>query len=381
MTESIAVLGATGSVGMQALEVAAHLGIRVDAIAAKRTIKLLEMQIRAHSPRFCAVIDEDAARRLREAVSDTNTRVLGGADAILEMIQLTDADTVLNAVSGISGLRPTMAAIAANKKLALANKESLVAFGETVMAEAARRGVEIAPVDSEHSAIEQCLRGNRHEDIRRLILTASGGPFFNLGKKELDSITPREALAHPTWTMGKRITIDSATMMNKGFEVIEAHHLFGISPEKIDVLVHRESIVHSMVEYNDSAVIAQMSVPDMKLCIQYALTNPGRYTSPVNRLNLASVCTLSFFEPDKKTFPLLPLAYDSIKRGGVVPAAMNAADEAAVELFLIEKIGFGDISSAVCEATERCADIKSPTLEQVEAADAEAREYVYGLVR
>ena len=307
--------------------------------------------------------------------------MLGGDDSIYEMLALTDADTVLNAVSGIAGLRPTIAAIQLGKKLALANKESLVTYGTWVMNEAKRRGVDILPVDSEHSAIAQCLAGSSREQIRKLVLTASGGPFFGKSFDEMRRITPEIALAHPTWNMGKRITIDSATMMNKGFEVIEAYHLFGVAPECIDVVVHRESIVHSMVEFNDSAVIAQMGVPDMRLCVQYALTFPGRYNSPVKSLDLTTVGSLSFFKPDYEAFPLLPLAYRALKRGGVVPAAMNAADEAAVELFLIGKIGFTDIAKAVTEATDACADIPEPTLDQVEEADRIAREAVYSLVR
>lgn len=381
MTESVAILGSTGSVGMQALDVAKHLGIRVDGLAAHGTIKLLEQQIRAFHPKYCAVIDKDAARRLSEAVADTDVKVFGGEDAVCEMIAVTDADTVLNAISGIAGLRPTMAVIEAGKTLALANKESLVAFGSTVMSEAKKKGVSIIPVDSEHSAIFQCLAGSDRENVCRLILTASGGPFFGMSKEQLGNITPRDALTHPTWNMGRRITIDSATMMNKGLEVIEAVHLFGVSADKIDVVVHRESIIHSMVEYNDSAVIAQLAVPDMRLCVQYALTYPNRYKSPVDRLNLASLRSLSFFEPDKQAFPLLPLAYEVIEKGGLVPAAMNAADEAAVELFLIGKIGFNDISAAVAEATENCVNILNPTLEEVEAADRAARECVYSLVR
>ena len=381
MTESLVILGSTGSVGMQTIDVARHLGVKIDGLAARGTIKVLEQQIRLVNPRFCAVTDPDAADRLRKSVSDLPVKVLGGDDAIYEMLALTDADTVLNAVSGIAGLRPTIAAIQLGKKLALANKESLVTYGTWVMNEAKRRGVDILPVDSEHSAIAQCLAGSSREQIRKLVLTASGGPFFGKSYDEMRRITPEIALAHPTWNMGKRITIDSATMMNKGFEVIEAYHLFGVAPECIDVVVHRESIVHSMVEFNDSAVIAQMGVPDMRLCVQYALTFPGRYNSPVKSLDLTTVGSLSFFKPDYEAFPLLPLAYRTLKRGGVVPAAMNAADEAAVELFLIGKIGFTDIAKAVTEATDACADIPEPTLDQVEEADRIAREAVYSLVR
>ena len=303
-------------------------------------------------------------------VADTGTRIISGKNSAEVIASEADADTVLNSVSGIAGLRPTLAAIRAGKRLALANKESLVTYGKVVMAEAERRGVMILPVDSEHSAVFQCLSGQK---IKKIILTASGGPFFGKKREELARITPADALAHPTWSMGNRITIDSATLMNKGFEVIEAVMLFGVAPEQVGVAVHRESIIHSMVEYTDNAVIAQMGAPDMRLCVQYALTYPERYDSPVAELDLVKLSRLTFAEPDGEAFPLLPLAYRAVKRGGVVPAVMNGADEAAVAMFLDGRISFTDISDIVSAVTENAPEVECPTLEDIEAADREAR--------
>ena len=297
-------LGSTGSVGRQALDVCRHRNIKVTALSAGSNISLLEKQIREFSPGLCAVADGRAAADLAVRVADTGTRIISGKNSAEVIASEADADTVLNSVSGIAGLRPTLAAIRAGKRLALANKESLVTYGKVVMAEAERRGVMILPVDSEHSAVFQCLSGQK---IKKIILTASGGPFFGKKREELARITPADALAHPTWSMGNRITIDSATLMNKGFEVIEAVMLFGVAPEQVGVVVHRESIIHSMVEYTDNAVIAQMGAPDMRLCVQYALTYPERYDSPVAELDLVKLSRLTFAEPDGEAFPLLPL--------------------------------------------------------------------------
>lgn len=370
MTEKTAVLGSTGSVGRQALDVCRHRNIKVTALSAGSNISLLEEQIREFSPGLCAVADERAAADLAVRVADTGTRIISGKNSAEVIASEADADTVLNSVSGIAGLRPTLAAIRAGKRLALANKESLVTYGKVVMAEAERRGVMILPVDSEHSAVFQCLSGQK---IKKIILTASGGPFFGKKREELARITPADALAHPTWSMGNRITIDSATLMNKGFEVIEAVMLFGVAPEQVDVAVHRESIIHSMVEYTDNAVIAQMGAPDMRLCVQYALTYPERYDSPVAELDLVKLSRLTFAEPDGEAFPLLPLAYRAVKRGGVVPAVMNGADEAAVAMFLDGRISFTDISDIVSAVTENAPEVECPTLEDIEAADREAR--------
>ncbi len=363
-------LGSTGSVGRQALDVCRHRNIKVTALSAGSNISLLEEQIREFSPGLCAVADERAAADLAVRVADTGTRIISGRNSAEVIASEADADTVLNSVSGIAGLRPTLAAIRAGKRLALANKESLVTYGKVVMAEAERRGVMILPVDSEHSAVFQCLSGQR---IKKIILTASGGPFFGKKREELARITPADALAHPTWSMGNRITVDSATLMNKGFEVIEAVMLFGVAPEQVDVAVHRESIIHSMVEYTDNAVIAQMGAPDMRLCVQYALTYPERYDSPVAELDLVKLSRLTFAEPDGEAFPLLPLAYRAVKRGGVVPAVMNGADEAAVAMFLDGRISFTDISDIVSAVTENAPEVECPTLEDIEAADREAR--------
>lgn len=370
MTEKTAVLGSTGSVGRQALDVCRHRNIKVTALSAGSNISLLEEQIREFSPGLCAVADERAAADLAVMVADTGTRIISGKNSAEVIASEADADTVLNSVSGIAGLRPTLAAIRAGKNLALANKESLVTYGKVVMAEAERRGVMILPVDSEHSAVFQCLSGQK---VKKIILTASGGPFFGKKREELARITPADALAHPTWSMGNRITIDSATLMNKGFEVIEAVMLFGVTPEQVDVVVHRESIIHSMVEYTDNAVIAQMGAPDMRLCVQYALTYPERYDSPVAELDLVKLSRLTFAEPDGEAFPLLPLAYRAVKRGGVVPAVMNGADEAAVAMFLDGRISFTDISDIVSAVTENAPEVDCPTLEDIEAADREAR--------
>ena len=363
-------LGSTGSVGRQALDVCRHRNIKVTALSAGSNISLLEEQIREFSPGLCAVADERAAADLAVRVADTGTRIISGKNSAEVIASEADADTVLNSVSGIAGLRPTLAAIRAGKNLALANKESLVTYGKVVMAEAERRGVMILPVDSEHSAVFQCLSGQK---IKKIILTASGGPFFGKKREELARITPADALAHPTWSMGNRITVDSATLMNKGFEVIEAVMLFGVTPEQVGVVVHRESIIHSMVEYTDNAVIAQMGAPDMRLCVQYALTYPERYDSPVAELDLVKLSRLTFAEPDGEAFPLLPLAYRAVKRGGVVPAVMNGADEAAVAMFLDGRISFTDISDIVSAVTENAPEVECPTLEDIEAADREAR--------
>jgi len=373
LTKALAVLGSTGSVGLQALDVCRRLSIPVTALAAGRDVKTLEAQARAFQPRLVAMADEAAAKDLKTRLADLNITVIGGKEAPAEAAAMTEADTVLNAVSGIAGLRPTLAALRSGKRLALANKESLVAFGETVMAEAKAKQLPILPVDSEHSAIFQCLSG---QPVRKLWLTASGGPFFGKSREELAAITPADALAHPTWQMGSRITIDSATMMNKGFEVIEAVHLFGVKPEQIEVVVHRESIIHSMVEYIDNAVIAQMSRPDMRLCVQYALTYPARTEAVIPPLSFSSLGGLTFFAPDTENFPLLPLAYEAIRRGGIVPAAMNGADEQAVALFLSGKLSFTAIADIVTEVTLSMPMVTAPTLEEVEAADREARRLV-----
>lgn len=370
MTEKVTILGSTGSVGKSALRVCDALNIKVTGLSANSDIETLEEQIRYFKPEMCAVADENAAAALKIKIADTDVKVIAGKDAAATLAGETNCDTVLNSVSGVAGLRPTLSTVKTGKKLALANKESLVTFGETVIAEAKRSGTKILPVDSEHSAIFQCLSGQK---IKRIILTASGGPFYKKTREELVRITPEDALNHPTWNMGSRITIDSATMMNKGFEVIEAVHLFGVDIDDVDVVVHRESIIHSMVEYIDNAIIAEMGVPDMKLCIQYALTYPQRVKGPVNSLDFTTLSSLSFGMPDNDAFPLLPLAYRAYKKGGVAPAMMNGADEEAVALFLKGKISFTDISDAVIKVTENAPNIINPSLYDIEQADIEAR--------
>ncbi len=377
--KKVAVLGSTGSVGEQALDVCSFHGYEVTGIAAGKNIARLEEQVRRFRPAYCAVADTDAAKDLRIRIADTETKLLTGPGAAEELAALTDADTVLNAVTGIAGLRPTVAAVEAGKDVALANKETMVAFGEQVMRRAKEKNVRILPVDSEHCAIFQCLRGNRREDVKRLIITASGGPFYGMTREELSAVTAEMALAHPTWSMGKRITIDSSTLMNKGFEVIEAVRLFGVTPDRIKVVIHRESIVHSMVEYNDNAVIAQMALPDMRLCVQYALTCPDRMPGQLGELDFARLGRLTFAEPDTDAFPLLALAFEAVRAGGIVPAVMNAADEVAVALFLDGKITYSGIAALVSEVTRSAERIAEPTLSDVERADRAAREKAYAL--
>ncbi len=372
---SVAVLGSTGSVGRQALDVCEKHRIRVDLITANASVDMLEAQIRKFSPRLCAVANAGAAADLRVRVADTATRVFAGDEGILEAIRESDAETFVNAILGEAGLLPTLAVIDTGRRLALSNKESLVVAGEIVMARAQERGCEIIPVDSEHSAIFQCLSAGRHEEVKRLWLTASGGPFFGYTKQELATVTAADTLRHPTWQMGAKITVDSATLMNKGFEVIEAVHLFGISPDKVRVLVHRESIIHSAVEYIDNTVIAELSRPDMRACIQHALTYPSRMEGCMGELNLFEVGALTFREPDGEAFPLLPLALDAIRLGGAMPAVVNAANEVAVAAFLRGEVSFLGISEVVMQTYEHLHQMASVhTLDEIIAADRMARE-------
>ncbi len=374
---SVTVLGSTGSVGEQALDVARQTGARVNALCANRNAARVEEQAREFGVAACAMSDENAAKELRERLKDTSVRVYAGMDGVCEMISQNhgENEVVLNSVIGEAGLRPTLATLSAGKRLALANKESLVCAGEIVMKLAREKGIEILPVDSEHSAIFQCLRSGEGKAIRRILLTASGGPFYGYTKEQLKDITVERALAHPTWNMGAKITIDSATLMNKGFEVIEAVHLFGVSPEQIEVLVHRESIMHSAVEYCDNSVIAQMSVPDMRLCVQYALTHPARAEAVIPQLDLTKMASLTFRKPDPETFTLLRLALESIHVGGAVPAVLNAANEVAVAAFLNRRMGFYDIFETVGEAVESLSSraAKAKTVEDIFEFDRLAR--------
>lgn len=347
MIKTLTVLGSTGSIGVQALEVAKLRGFEIVALTANSRTDILEGQIREFSPRFAAVADEKAAEELKIKVADTDTVILSGKKGVCECAAL-GADAVLNSIVGIAGLEPTLKAIEAGSTLALANKESLVTGGRLVTDAAKKRGVAILPVDSEHSAIFQSMQGcHDRSQIKRLILTASGGPFFGKSRSELENVTLEQALRHPNWSMGAKITIDSATMMNKGLELIEAAWLFGVKAENIDILVHRQSVIHSLVEFVDNSVIAQLGVPDMRIPIQYALTYPDRFESPVRQLSLEEFGSLTFEKPDYETFSCINLCKRAFEMGGLYPAAANAANEKANELFRQGKIGFLDIPRAV----------------------------------
>ena len=372
---SVSVLGSTGSVGTQALEVIGAHRIPVDLLTANANVALAEEQIRAFSPRVMVMASETAAADLRARVADTPTKVLGSQNALLDAIHESRADTVIHSILGEAGLSPLLAAIEEGKRIGLANKESLVIAGDIVMERAKESGAVIVPVDSEHSAIFQCIDGAHDGEVRKILLTASGGPFFGYSKEDLKKVTKAQTLAHPTWKMGAKITVDSATLMNKGFEVIEAVRLFGVTPSEIEVVVHRESIIHSAVEYIDSAVIAQMGAPDMRLCVQYALTYPHRAEGLTKPLSLSDIGRLTFYKPDIDTFPLLGAAFDAISAGGGEPAALNAANEIAVEAFLNEKLSFFEISEAVLSVMAEMGGAKAAqTLEDRIHCDREARE-------
>ena len=382
----LALLGSTGSIGTQTLDVVRGLAgtehpVKIEVLAAHSNIRLLEQQVREFRPAAVSVFDADAAKDLRDRVRDLDVTVLEGMEGLCEAAAWDGADIVLNSVVGMVGLRPTLSAIHAKKTLALANKETLVAGGSLVMQAARENGIQILPVDSEHSAIFQCLQGcPEKKALKRLLLTASGGPFFGKTRAELQNVTPEQALRHPNWSMGAKVTIDSATMMNKGLEIMEASWLFDMPPERIDVVVHRESIVHSMVEYQDNSVIAQLGVPDMRLPIQYALTYPQRSPSPVETLDLWKHQSLTFYEPDLETFRCLAVCIEALKRGGLAPAAANGANEKAVELFLSKKISFLEIAELVAAAVEHQPDVPADSLEAVLEADDAARNYVNSAV-
>ncbi len=375
MQKTVSVLGATGSVGQQALDVARARGYRVDFLSAGSNAALMENAAREFKPHAVAMADTDAARELAVRLADTGIRVLSGEEGIIEGIRASRCDTVVNSILGEAGLLPSLAVIDSGKRLALANKESLVIAGDIVMSRARERGVEIIPVDSEHSAIFQSLRSGRHSEISSILLTASGGPFYGYTREELSRVTLADALAHPTWKMGRKITVDSATLMNKGFEVIEAVHLFGVSADRVRVTVHRESILHSAVEYIDNSIIGELSVPDMRMCVQYAVDYPDRCDARGERLDLASIGRLTFAEPDREAFPFLDLATRAITLGGAMPAVMNALDEIAVAAFLDEKIGFTGIFDTVIDCFERLTDYRTESeLDGIIAADRHARE-------
>lgn len=377
MTKNLSLLGSTGSIGTQSLDVARKRGYRVRALSAFSNVKKIEEQIREFKPDVAALVSEDAAKDLKVRVADTGTKILSGSEGVCECAAYDKSDTVLNSVVGMAGLEPTLTAIKAHKKLALANKETLVAGGRLVMDTAARENVDILPVDSEHSAIFQALQGKpSNRALKKIILTASGGPFFGKTAQELEKVTVNDALKHPNWSMGAKITIDSATMMNKGLELIEAVWLFGVSPHDVEIVVHRESIVHSAVEYDDNSVIAQLGLPDMRIPIQYALTYPERYESPVGELDLAALGKLTFFEPDYDTFRCINICREAIDRGGLYPAAVNGANEQANLLFRNGKIGFLDIAKKVEAILPNVPKKDVYTLDDVLEIDRFAREFV-----
>ncbi|WP_349948989.1 1-deoxy-D-xylulose-5-phosphate reductoisomerase [Intestinimonas sp. RTP31139st1_F5_RTP31139_211217] len=377
MSRRIALLGSTGSIGRQALEVIEACGMSVAALTANRSVELLERQARRFRPELTVAADEKAASDLRVRLADTDIRVASGQEGLLEAAALESADTVLTAVVGVAGLEPTLCAVRRGKRIALANKETMVCAGQLVMDEADRCGAEIVPVDSEHSAIFQCLQGSGdRREVRRLILTASGGPFYGWSREQLREVTLSQALKHPNWAMGAKITVDSATLMNKGLEFIEAMRLYRMPPEKISIVVHRESIVHSLVEYCDNAVLAQLGAADMRLPIQYALTWPERTIGPARPLDLLHCPPLTFGMPDCEAFPCLAIAMEAARTGGTATAILNGANEAAVGLFLEERIGFMDIPALVERAMSVVPVVQAPQLEQIMAADRAARDAV-----
>ncbi len=373
MSKRIAVLGSTGSIGRQSLDVIDACGMSVAALTANSSVERMEEQARQFKPELVALVDEKAADDLRVRLADTNVKVAGGMSGLLEAAAIPSADTVITSVVGMVGLRPTLAAIREGKRIALANKETLVCAGELVLEEARDYGAQILPVDSEHSALFQSLEGNDPREVKRLILTCSGGPFYGKKAEELEHVTREDALRHPNWSMGAKITVDSATLMNKGLEFIEAMHLYHMPPEKISVLIHRESIIHSLVEYCDNAMIAQLGSPDMRLPIQYALTWPRRIPGPAAPLDLWGCGGLTFGTPDTETFRCLALAYEAARAGGTAGAILNGANEAAVAQFLAGEIGFLDIARRVERAMESVAVVQEPGLEDILNADQEAR--------
>ena len=376
MVHSISILGCTGSIGRQTAAVAEHTGIRVAALTANRKIDLLEEQTRKFKPAFVAVYDEEAAKAFRIAVADLDVRVGSGIEGLIEAATLQDMDCVVTAVSGAVGLRPTLAAIDAKKRIALANKETLVCAGELVMARAKEKGAQIVPVDSEHSAIFQCLTGRGAGELHKILLTGSGGPFRGKKRGELETVTPAQAVAHPNWSMGAKISVDSSTLMNKGLEFVEAMHLFSVRPEDITVVIHPQSVIHSMVELVDGTVIAQLGVPDMGLPIQLALTWPERLPSMFKHLDFWKLRDLSFEEPDLVNFPCLRLAMDCAKRGGTAPCVMSAANEVAVHKFLRGALGYNRIYDAAAEAVEAVGVCEAKDLDTILAADEAARVFV-----
>ncbi|MDY3905926.1 MAG: 1-deoxy-D-xylulose-5-phosphate reductoisomerase [Lawsonibacter sp.] len=375
MSKRISILGSTGSIGRQSLDVIAACGMSVAALTANSSVERMEEQARQFKPELAVLMDEKAAADLRVRLADTNVRVLSGMEGLLEAAAIPSADTVITAVVGMVGLRPTLAAIREGKRIALANKETLVCAGQLVLEEAKDYGAQILPVDSEHSALFQSLEGNKDRgEVKRLILTCSGGPFYGKTREQLQGMTREDALRHPNWSMGAKITVDSATLMNKGLEFIEAMHLYHMPPEKIAIVIHRESIIHSLVEYCDNAMIAQLGAPDMRLPIQYALTWPKRVPGPANPLDLWNCGPLTFGSPDLETFRCLALALEAARTGGTAGAILNGANEAAVAQFLAGKIGFLEIADRVAQAMAKVPVVREPGLADILEADAAARE-------
>ena len=371
--KKVMILGSTGSVGTKALDVAEHLGYEITAISANTNIKLLEKQIEKSHPALVACTDDTAARELKFGLNN-KTEFFTGASGLQEMIREADFDICINAIVGMAGTGPSIEVIKRGKTLALANKECIVTAGEILFDLAEETGSEIISVDSEHSAIFQCLQDKIPNKPSRIILTASGGPFFGKTAKELENVTAKKALRHPNWSMGAKITIDSATLMNKGLEIMEAVRLFGVPEGKTEVIIHRESIIHSMVEFEDFSILAQLSVPDMKIPIQYALTYPKRYPSSSKKLDLTKIGKLSFFRPDEKTFKSMRLCRDALKEGGTAPTILNAANEVAVEMFLKGKIGFLKIADIVEEALNKTVTLFNPTIEDIIQTDNDIRQ-------
>ena len=376
MVKSISILGCTGSIGRQTIAVAEHIGMPVAALTANRKIDMLEEQARRLHPKFVAVYDEEAAKQFKIAVADTDIQVGSGIEGLIQAATMEETDCVVTAVSGAVGLKPTLAAIDEKKRIALANKETLVCAGDIVMARAAEKGAEIVPVDSEHSAIFQCLMGREKGELRKILLTGSGGPFRGKARAELEDVTPEQAVKHPNWSMGAKISVDSATMMNKGLEFVEAMHLFGVTPDDIQVVIHPQSVIHSMVELVDGTVIAQLGVPDMGLPIQLALTYPQRCPSMFSRLDFTTLQSLSFEAPDYEKTPCLKLAMDCARLGGTAPCVMSAANEVAVGMFLRHQLGYNRIYDAAASAVEKVGVVKNPDLDTILAADAAARTFV-----
>ncbi len=376
MVNAISILGSTGSIGRQSIEAAVHLGVPVKALTAQRKIDMLEEQARRLKPEFVAVYDEEAAKAFKIAVADTGIRVGSGIEGLIEAASMDAIDCVVTAVSGAVGLKPTLAAIDRKKRIALANKETLVCAGDIVMKRAAEMGAEIVPVDSEHSAIFQCLMGHEKKELKKILLTGSGGPFRGRARAELENVTPEQAVKHPNWSMGAKISVDSDTMMNMGLEFVEAMHLFSVTPDDIEVVVHPQSVIHSMVELVDGTVIAQLGVPDMGLPIQLAMSYPERCPSMFGRLDFSTLKDLTFEAPDFEKTPCLKLAIDCARLGGTAPCVMSAANEVAVGLFLRHKLGYNRIYDAAAGAVEKLGVQYNADLDTILEADSAARAYV-----